>query len=244
MADDSGSNGGRGRTSPRTDLAVTLSRLARSLQDNDNADDTLRAIVYAAVDTIPGAHYAALSVVQRRREVRTEAGTDELVYLVDQAQYETGQGPCLDAVYQQRTVRLSDMSTEQRWPEFTGRAQELGVRSMLSFQLFVQHDNLGALNLYSRQLDAFDGDSEHIGLLFATHAAVAMSGAQQQDHLNKALAARDAIGQAKGILMERHRLTADQAFSVLARASQESNIRLVEVARALNETGQLDRTAG
>ncbi|MGW4944986.1 ANTAR domain-containing protein [Actinoplanes sp. NPDC004185] len=80
--------------------------------------------------------------------------------------------------------------------------------------------------------------------LFAAHAAVAMSGAQLQDHMNNAPAARDIIGQAKGILMERHRLTADQAFSVLARASQQSSSRLIEVARALNKTGQLDRARG
>jgi hypothetical protein len=69
----------------------------------------------------------------------------------------------------------------------------------------------------SCKTQTFDGDSEHVGLLFAAHAAVAMSGAQQQEHMTKAMAACDLIGQAKGILMERHKLTADQAFSVLTR---------------------------
>ncbi len=225
---------------PVDDLATKLSDLARTLQSETNVDETLQAIADAAVGTVPGAQYAALSVVERRRRVRTQAGTAELVFQVDRAQYETGEGPCLDAVYEQQIVSLPDMSSEDRWPQFTRRAAELGVGSMLSFQLFVQQDNLGALNLYSADKHAFDdGDAEHVGLLFAAHAAVAMSGAQREEHLTKAMAARDVIGQAKGILMERHKLTADQAFSVLARASQHTNLKLIDVARSLAETGAL-----
>ena len=220
------------------DLAVRLSDLSRVLQEEDGVDETLQAIVDAAVGTVPGAQYAGLSVVEHRRVVNTRVGTAELVFQVDKAQYETGQGPCLAATYEQRTVRLSDMTAERRWPQFTARAAELGVGSMLSFQLFVQQDNLGALNLYSADKDAFDDDSEHVGLLFAAHAAVAMFGAQQQEHLNKAIAARDVIGQAKGILMERYKVSADHAFTMLARASQQNNVKLIEVARSLTHAVQ------
>jgi putative methionine-R-sulfoxide reductase with GAF domain len=124
-------------------LAAKLSELARALEDEDDVEATLQAIVDAAIDTVPGARYAGLSVVEGRRKVTTQAGTDELVFAVDRVQYETGQGPCLDAVYEQQTVRLEDMSTEDRWPDFTRRSMELGVQSMLSFQLFVRKDNLG-----------------------------------------------------------------------------------------------------
>ncbi|MEU6411792.1 GAF and ANTAR domain-containing protein [Microbispora sp. NPDC046933] len=220
-----------------------MSDLARTLQDEDTAQETLDAIVGAAVDTVPGAQYAGLTAVIRRREVETPAGTGDLVRQVDKAQYETGEGPCLDAAYEHRTVRLSDMTQEDRWPEFTRRALDLGVKSMLSFQLYVQKDDLGALNLYSREKNAFDDESEHIGLLFATHAAVAMSGARQQEQLKRAIAVRDLIGQAKGVLMERHKVTADQAFSLLVRTSQQTNTKLVEVARYLVDTGEL-RTRG
>lgn len=221
------------------DLVVRLGRLARSLQDEVDVDATLRAIVHAAVTTIPGAGFAAISVVHRRREISTRAGTAELAFAVDRAQYDTGQGPCLDAIHEQHTVRLSDMSTETRWPLFTPRATQLGVSSMLSFQLFVERNNLGALNLYAQRPGAFTDESERVGLMFAAHAAVAMSGAQQHDHLTAALSARDVIGQAKGILMERHKLTAEQAFSVLIQASQESNTKLVDVAHQIAETGTL-----
>jgi GAF domain-containing protein len=165
-----------------------------------------------------------------------QAATAELAQRVDQVQYDTGQGPCLDAIREQRTVRVSDMRTETRWPQFTRRAAQLGVVSTLSFQLFVQRDNLGSLNLCAQQADAFDDESEHVGLLVAAHAAVALSGAQHQQHLSTALGSRDLIGQAKGILMERYKLTAGQAFAVLARTSQESNTKLVNVARTVAET--------
>jgi transcriptional regulator with GAF, ATPase, and Fis domain len=210
--DQSGPSANTTHHSAGDDLAGRLSDLARSLQHEESVDETLQAIAHAAVGTVPGAQYAALSVVEHRRAVYTRAGTAELVFKVDRVQYDTGEGPCLSAVYEQQTVRLPDMTTEARWPQFTRRTAELGVLSMLSFQLYVQQDNLGALNLYSADKNAFSEDSEHIGLLFASHAAVAMSGAQQQEHLHKAIAARDLIGQAKGILMERYKMTADQAF--------------------------------
>lgn len=235
---------GRGRVSAHAsgpsdegDLVVRLSRLARSLQSEDDVEATLQAITHGAVDTIPGVRYAGISLVHHRREIHTRAVTDDVARLVDEVQYETGQGPCLDAIHEQRTFRLSDMRAETRWPKFTGRTAELGILSMLSFQLFVQRDTLGALNLYAEKPDAFTDESEHVGLLFAAHAAVAMAGAQQQEHLTAALSARDVIGQAKGILMERHKLSADQAFAVLARASQDSNTKLVDVARVLAEAG-------
>lgn len=221
------------------DLAETLSDLARSLQADPNVDELLSDIVVTAVETVPGADHAGLMVVEDRRTVTTRAVTDELVKLVDDAQYRTGQGPCLSAVYQRHTVHLPDTSHDERWPEFNREALALGVRSMLSFQLYVIRDNLGALNLYSPRVGAFTHESEHIGMLFAAHAAVAMAGARRQENLARALTLRDVIGQAKGILMERHKITGEQAFGLLVRASQHANTKLAEVASYLVDTGEL-----
>ena len=113
----------------------------------------------------------------------------------------------------------------------------LSELSALSFQLFVTGSNLGALNLYARRPRAFGEESEDVGLVLAAHAAVALAGAQHEQNLQRAVSSRDTIGQAKGILMERHKLTADQAFDVLARVSQELNRKLVDIARELAETG-------
>ena len=117
---------------------------------------------------------------------------------------------------------MPDLRHEQRWPNFARRAFEAGAGGMLSIQLYVEGGDLGALNLYSLEPAVFDDESEQVGLLFASHAAVAFAGARKQDNFTSALAGRDLIGQAKGILMERYDLDGDEAFRVLVRVSQTS----------------------
>lgn len=231
--DDTGSEQGRDR------LADRMSALARSLEKQPDLQTTLDAVVRAAVDTVPGAMHASISEIQRRRDVKTLAGTGELARAIDHAQYDLGEGPCLDTLYGHRTVRLSNLHTDQRWPKFAVRARELGAGSMLAVQLFVDADNLGALNLVSREADAFNDESEHVALLFATHAAVAMSGERSRSHLQAAVSSREVIGQAQGILMERFKITAEMAFHMLMLVSQDTNRKLRDVADDLVETGQL-----
>ncbi|MEU4805647.1 GAF and ANTAR domain-containing protein [Actinosynnema sp. NPDC023587] len=221
------------------DLAVRLSDLARRLQEQENAQDTLDSIVHAAVGTIVGAEHAGIMVVQPKPKVVTIASTDEVPVAVDRHQLDTAQGPCLDALFHERVVSVPDLDAEPRWPAFAARARKTDVASMLSFRLFVQGENLGALNLYAGVPHAFDQESAHVGSLFATHAAVALANAQERDHLAEAVQTRDLIGQAKGILMERYKLTADQAFGLIVRASQHTNTRVRDLAERLAHTGQL-----
>ena len=128
---------------------------------------------------------------------------------------------------------MVDMALDTRWPEFSLLASELGVRSLLSFQLFVEGENLGALNIYVGEAGVFSDESIEVGTLLAQHAAVALSGAISESQFQSALATRDVIGQAKGILMQRENLTGRQAFELLAKASKETHITLVDVARWL-----------
>ena len=223
------------------DLAEQFADLARGLEEQKDVQATLDALVAAAAGTIPGAQHVSLSSVRRRREVVTRASTNDLPRETDRAQYETAQGPCLDTLFEEQTVRIPDLAAETRWPEFTARARELGAGSMLSVQLYVNGSDgdLGALNLLNEEPHAFDAESEHVALLFAAHAAVAMVGAEQQEHLRSALGTRDVIGQAKGILMERFKITPDQAFGLLSAASQQTNRKLSDVAEALTQTGEL-----
>ena len=220
-------------------LADQLGELARSLQLQRDTEEMLNELVTAAVRLIPGVDEASISVVTDRREVSSRLPTGELPARVDALQEETGQGPCLDAMYDQHTLRVSDMAHEQRWPRFAARAAQAGAASMLSIQLWVEGDNLGALNLYSRRVDAFDDESEQVGLLFASHAAVAFAGAHEMTNMRVALATRDLIGQAKGILMERYKVTGDQAFRLLVKVSNDNNLSLRAVAENLTSTGVL-----
>jgi transcriptional regulator with GAF, ATPase, and Fis domain len=224
-------------------LAVQFAELARSLQKQTDPEATLRDIVRSAVKLVPGVDEGSISVVMGRKNVMSQAPSAELPRVVDALQEETEQGPCLDAVYEQETVRVSDMSTERRWPLFAARAAAAGARGMLSLQLFVEGDNLGALNLYSRRPGTLDDASEHVGRLFAAHAAVAFAAARKEADLDQALATSRTIGQAQGILMERHKLTGEQAFALLVAASQRRNVKIRDLADGLVRSGVLDEGA-
>lgn len=237
-AEDTGTMAGQ------DDLAVRLTELARELQHETDTAATLDSMVAAAVEMVPGAEEGSVSVVTGGRFVESQHATGTLPMRVDALQNETGQGPCLDAAYEHQTVRINDLRTATRWPDFAARAAETGALSMLAFQLYVTGDNLGALNLFSTRPDAFDDESEHVGLLFAAHAAIAVADAQTQDQLREAVETRDLIGIAKGILAERYRISPDRAFLVLARVSQDTNTKLRDVADKLVGGGDLPQSRG
>ncbi len=231
------SNDNTGTADPEV-LAASLSAIARDLGHHDDPVALLAEIVSAAVALVPGAEEGSISITHGHHEIRSEAPTSELALRVDGLQNETQQGPCLDAAYEHHTVRVEDMGTEQRWPLFAHRARQAGVMSMLALQLYVQGDNLGALNLYARRPGAFTDESEQVGLLFASHAAIAYGTLRKESQLAQALSNRDLIGQAKGILMERFQISGERAFLVLSRASQSSNRKLHEVASELVHSGR------
>ena len=212
------------------ELAETFAEVARALLDEDDLEGTLTKVTAMAVETIDGCDHAGVSLIEGRT-ISTPAASDDVPVQVDAIQYETAQGPCLDAIREHETFRIDDLTTEDRWPDFSKRAAaETGVASMLSFRLYAQGDTMGALNLYSKQPSAFDDEALAVGSVFATHAAVALAGAQQDEQMHKALQGRDVIGQAKGILMAQQNVSADEAFDILRRASQRMNIKLREVA--------------
>ena len=221
------------------DLATELAELARSLQQEPDGDAILEGLVHAALELVPGADEGSVSVVLGRTSIGSRAPSSDLPKRIDALQMETGEGPCLEAAYDHRTVRVPNMNAEQRWPHFARRATEAGARGMLSIQLWVKGDDLGALNLYSHRTDAFSDESENIGLLVASHAAVAFAEAEESRQLKEAIHSRDLIGQAKGILMERHKISGPQAFIALSLASQRTNTKLLKVADHLISSGYL-----
>ncbi|GAB3537105.1 GAF and ANTAR domain-containing protein [Arthrobacter tecti] len=216
-----------------------MSQLARSLQAEKDPQEILIHLVRAAIDLVPGADEGSISVVEGRRRVNSQVPSSDLPRDVDAVQSEVGQGPCLDAVYEHETVMVPDMATEQRWPEFSHRAAALGAASMLSFQLYVEGDNLGALNLYGRAPHTFTDESEQVGKLIASHAAIAFADARKLGQMRDASHSRDIIGQAKGILMERYNITAQHAFVILTQYSSHTNTKLFDIADYLATTGAL-----
>ena len=215
----------------------TFAAVARALAEEHGVEATLQRVVDLAVDTVPGAQHAGISKVRRRKEVTTVASTKDVPDRIDALQYETGQGPCLDAIFVEPVVRVDDLSDTDRWPHFAARAAEAGVLSMASFRLFVEEDTAGALNLYNAAPRAFDESSMRLGHVFAAHAALAWNHEQDVTTLQEAVDSRTVIGQAQGMLMALHRLSADEAFDLLRRASQQRNVKLRDVARSVVEAG-------
>ncbi len=216
-----------------------LIRLARSLHvANAELQPTLDAIVATAVETIGPARHAGLILLLRGTLV-PQATAGEPPRVLDELQRSTGTGPCIDAARDQTVVVLDDTAVDSRWPEFSARAAELGVASMVCVPLWVNQTRLGTLSLFAEKPHAFDDRHRRLAELFATHAALALGDAQRTAQLTEALGNRDLIGQAKGILMERMRITADDAFECLSHASQLVNRKLTVVAQHLVETGEL-----
>ncbi len=224
-------------------VARDLSEMARDLEAEPDTAAVMRRIVRAAVDEVHGCVGSAITLLQRG-VVSSPAHSDEIAGRVDLAQQHTGEGPCVDTSRQEVTLRSDDLRDDARWPRWAAVAVENGVLSVLSFQLFVEGDTMGALDVYGDRPHAFDREAENTGLLLASHAAIALAGSRKINNLRIAADSRDVIGQAKGILMERHKISAGQAFDRLVDVSQRSHRKLREVAQELAETGELITPSG
>jgi hypothetical protein len=192
---------------------------------------------------------ASITVRDGSGAYRTPAATDLAALAADQAQYEVSEGPCLTAV--EEAVVVASAFPDPRWPALGSRPADAGARSAVSFSLVPSGAvagavPAGALNAYARTARAYDDEAREIGLILAAHASVAVRAVSERDaatrleqELRAALSSRDVIGQAKGILMERLRITPEDAFDILRRASQRLNVKLREIAQQLTETGAL-----
>ncbi len=219
------------------DLAKAFADLAVELQLRRGATDTLQAIVHSAARMVPGARWAGISLVNGKAVV-PKVPTSPTVAELDQLQSEFNDGPCFTSLRGHHTVLVDDMRTDPRWPRYVHAARQQGILSLLSFRLFVEGGTLGALNIYSDKSCAFTEDSIIQGEVLAQHAAVAMIGPAAESQFEVGLATRDIIGEAEGILMDWMDLTSLQAFSLLTHLSQQSNTKLVEIARLVVEHHQ------
>lgn len=221
------------------DLLERLAAIAIELSDTDTVAETLQLVVDRGQDLLAGCDGVSLMLIGRGGRIETPAFSSQAARDSDMAQYETGEGPCLDAIKDHRTIVMEDLETDERWPDYRARALELGVRSMISFRLFVTDDSMGALDMYSKNPNAFDRRSRIVGQVFAAQASVAVKAAMTEAGLQTALRSRDVIGQAKGIVMARYRITADMAFDTLKRLSQHRNQPLRDLAAQIAESGEV-----
>jgi hypothetical protein len=188
---------------------------------------------HAAVE-IPGAMYAGITVTRNHKAIDTPAATHLYPVLLDKIQQRHGQGPCLESAWDEKTIHVPDLETDDRWPLYRQDAlAETPIRSIMAFELFIADLTMGALNVYSERPCAFDDESKTIGMIFAAHTSVAWNTARRDAQFRRAIASRDVIGQAKGMIMERYGVNAVQAFDMLRKLSQDSNTPVVEIAADL-----------
>lgn len=212
--------------------------IMRSLFAEPDVHDTLQRIVGLAVEAIPGCDYAGVSMVEGRSKVHTPVSTHEAARASDTLQYRLREGPSLDSIWDNDYVYLPDVAQGSQWPRYAEEASKLPIGSLLTFRLFTSRETLGALSLYARTSHAFEPQDHDIGVIFSAQAATALASTRRLSNLNRALETRETIGQAQGILMERHHMTAEQAWQHLRSASQNLNMRLAELAERLTRTGE------
>jgi GAF domain-containing protein len=218
--------------------ATAVHELARLLFSAHSRDETLDAIARLAHQAIPGCIAASVTVPDHGKP-RTAVSSAELADVLDEHQYATSEGPCLDAIRTRAHVVMPSAAEEQRWPHFTPNVQRSRVQSISSFPLVAGNEAVGALNLYSDVPNGLMGSRE-TAQAFAQTAAITAANAiafdratELSSQLAQALEHRDVIGQAKGMLMATGGLTADEAFDRLRERSQRSNRKLYDLAREM-----------
>jgi GAF domain-containing protein len=212
--------------------AEEFAELAVRLHEEQSVVETVDLVVQSALKAVD-CQYAGVMLVRPDKVVETAAATDPLVEELDQFHVACGEGPGLESISDRLTVRVADTRFDLRWEKWARCLDERGIRSVLTARMTTGSSDLGTLNLFHSDPDAFDTDDEAIAAILARHAAVALASARRAENLRLAIDARKLVGQAQGILMERFDLSPDQAFAVLLRYSQSKNIKLRDVAELL-----------
>jgi hypothetical protein len=219
--------------------ADAFGRLAVELHDLDSLEETVEAVVQFALHAL-GCTCAGVVLIAGGRRPEMLALTDPRVAMLYDVQIETGTGPMITAIQQQRVVIVADAETETRWPSaWTAQARAAQLRSVVHLPLIAGGHAWAVLSLYSSAPNAFDADDLALAHILARHASVAIANARQEATLTAAIDARKLVGQAMGILMERYDLDGDRAFEVLKRYSQQHNRKLRDVAQELVDTRRL-----
>lgn len=225
-------------------LAGEFLRLAERLMVAPTVSAVLRHVVHAARAVVPGADLVSVTMRDPSDGFRTPVETDVLATRLDELQYRFDEGPCVAATRKGGLGLVHEplLAEAGQFPKWAPAALERGVGGVLAVGLFPQGEapRMGALNLYSLVPGALDAKDRDLALVLAAHASTALAATQaceaadlEAAQLREALRSRDVIGQAKGILMERRGITAQEAFAVLRRTSQDLNVKLAQIAETI-----------
>ena len=222
-----------------TDPAAAFAEFGRIKLGETDLHGVLTRVAELAQRTLPGADEVSITLVRDGRPY-TAAYTGEIALQLDERQYERDAGPCLQAASEKVTISVPDTASDTRWDGWAPKAAAAGVGSVLSVGLPILESVTGAVNIYGLRRHAFDDDTVQLAQRFAGYATVALANAHLHDsttnlaqHMQAAMESRAVIEQAKGIIMGERRCSADEAFAVLTKISQDSNRKLRDVAAAL-----------
>jgi GAF domain-containing protein len=221
------------------DPTGAVSELAGLLLAERDMSELLPDIVHLAQRRIDGAEEASITLI-RHKKAGTVASTGPLALALDELQYETGYGPCLDAGRSNEVMHVTDAAREGRWPRYIPLARQNGLGSSLSIPLPVENYLVGALNLYSRTAASFSDEIVTLGEALSAHLTAALTSAEsaqrhreRADNLAKAMESRAVIEQAKGMIMVQRKCTSSDAFDLLRQHSMEQNMKLRDMAASI-----------
>ena len=213
--------------------AELFARLAATIYGSDTPEDVYQAITSAAVDLVSGCHRACIMLLEKDG-LHTVGATDDIAWRIDQYEKLAGEGPCVDAIMEEAFQLDPDIRDSTPWPKLAAVVLEhTPVKGMLGFRLLIDGRKAGALNMFSDDPGVLDASSADQGAVIAAFASVALmtlSARREVQELRAGLASNREIGKAVGLLMAAHRVTADEAFAILRKTSQDLNIKLASVA--------------
>jgi GAF domain-containing protein len=194
----------------------------------------LSELVDTAVRNVPHTDHCSVTTVHRHGPVTVEASTGEWPRAIAALVEKHREGPLLTVAFEHHMIHVDDMTADVPWPSYRRDVlDKTPIRTVLSYELLETKDAISTMNFYADRPHVFDQESKEMALIFSTHAALALQLLRRDDEFRSALASRDVIGQAKGIIMERFDIDAVQAFELLVKFSQEANVKLVDIAMKL-----------
>jgi len=226
--------------SPAADASAVVSMTAalREIAGRPDLGDMAETIATAGQSLVPSATGAALTLRRARDRVDVAAATDANARMFTEAQPALRQGPALDTLRSGVVARTDSLADDPRWPLLAADKPDLGIASVLAAPLIGPRGTFGALVCYSDQQAAFDPGAQALATSFASLAALLYSARELEVNLRAGMETRERIGQAVGVLMERHRLTSQRAFDLMVYVSQRTHRKLREIANWVTETGE------
>jgi hypothetical protein len=217
-------------------LLLARADLAPQLRTDDSAAVMVGRVLELVLRLVPGAEHAAVSLAGEPAECF--AASDDVALACETAQLAAAVGPLFDIAAGAGAVRCDDLARDTRWPTFAAAAVDARTRSLLACELAMGRNLRGSLTVYAVEPNAFGEVGELVLPMFAARSGMALAYADKMDNLRRAIDTRQVIGQACGILMERHRITSEQAFADLVAVSQRHHLKLRELAVRVVESGQ------